>query len=252
MTTTTTSPHWLWKPRLGMRRISGEAPPSKIGLSGPASQLRLVPCGRGRWSCRGPTRAAADALRFLVLLDADVDVVQVHDSVTPRSRSTSCRVRSCCSAASVALTRFVGLFEPKLLVRMLWMPAASQPRARRCRRSRRCPGRRAPAPRGRRRTAHRRGAEWCRRRARFRSCCASLPSRPSRRWAALRWPCRSPSRPCRGRCRSTTMAAKLKRRPPLTTAAQRLIFTTFSISSPRLRFVGHGARAPHALQASGL
>ena len=32
---------------------------------------------------------------------------------------------------------------------------------------------------------------------------------------------------------TTTMAAKLKRRPPLTTAAQRLILMTLSISSPR-------------------
>src|SRR3954464_14375215 len=32
---------------------------------------------------------------------------------------------------------------------------------------------------------------------------------------------------------TTTMAAKLKRRPPLTTAAQRLILITLSVNSPR-------------------
>ena len=42
-----------------------------------------------------------------------------------RKRSTSAFGRSCLSAANVAFTSDTGLFEPKLLVRMSWMPAAS-------------------------------------------------------------------------------------------------------------------------------
>ena len=70
--------------------------------------------------------AAAEATLLLVLLNAAIDVVQIHDSETPRSRSTSPAVRSFNSASMVALTRFVGLVLPKLLVRMSRMPEASQ------------------------------------------------------------------------------------------------------------------------------
>ena len=71
---------------------------------------------------------------------------------------------------------------------------------------------------------------------------SSSPGRPwwpSRRPAAPRWPCRS--RPRRAPCWSptTTRALKLKRRPPLTTAAQRRIFTTRS-SRPSCRARGRG------------
>ena len=43
---------------------------------------------RGRLAVAG-ARPAADALPRLVLLDSAMDVVQIHDSETPRSRSTS-------------------------------------------------------------------------------------------------------------------------------------------------------------------
>ena len=69
--------------------------------------------------------AAADALLLLaVLVDADVNGGQVHYRVTPRSRATSSRVRSCSRPWMVALTRLIGLVLPWTLVRMLRMPHA--------------------------------------------------------------------------------------------------------------------------------
>ena len=69
---------------------------------------------------------SADAELLLVPGNADVHVVDHHDSFTPRSASTSCRPRMLSRASTVALTRLIGLVEPKLLVKMSLMPAASQ------------------------------------------------------------------------------------------------------------------------------
>ena len=56
--------------------------------------------------------APADALPLLVLIDTLVDVVQLHQRVTPRSRATSSLVRSWVKALIVALTMFSLLVEP--------------------------------------------------------------------------------------------------------------------------------------------
>ena len=85
----TVSAQRLLKPRLGMRRTRGIWPPSKIGdeLVAGAGALALV-AAAGGLAVAG-AGAAADALPRLVLVDAAMDVVQIHDSETPRSRSTS-------------------------------------------------------------------------------------------------------------------------------------------------------------------
>ena len=63
-----------------MRRIKRHCAALEDRRRRPAGQRGPGPCGRGRWSCRGrepvprPTR-----LRALVLVNAAIDVVQIHD-----------------------------------------------------------------------------------------------------------------------------------------------------------------------------
>src|SRR3972149_3252456 len=63
-------------------------------------------------------RSTTHPLPPLVFVDLAMDVVEVHERETPRSRSTSPWERSSVSALMVALTRLIGLWAPKLLVRM--------------------------------------------------------------------------------------------------------------------------------------
>ena len=51
-------------------------------------------CGRGPPSSLPRADSPTEPLATAVLLDAAMDVVEIHDSVTPRSRSTSCFGRS--------------------------------------------------------------------------------------------------------------------------------------------------------------
>src|SRR5579864_1432859 len=68
--------------------------------------------------------APADALLPLAPVNAMMYAAEVHYSFTPRSRSTSPRVRSCCKPRMVAFTKLMGFDEPCTLVRMLRMPQA--------------------------------------------------------------------------------------------------------------------------------
>src|SRR5205814_996495 len=88
-----------------------------------AGPLALV-ATPGRLALAG-TDAAAEALARVVLLDTTIYIADVHANVTCRNRSTSPLGRSCLSAAKVAFTSETGLLEPKLFVRISWMPAAS-------------------------------------------------------------------------------------------------------------------------------
>src|SRR5262249_25084848 len=102
----------------------GAALEDRAGRPAGKLALALVAASAGLTVSRaGP---ATHALALLVLANAAIHFGEVHVRVTPRRRSISCRVRSVSSALMAALTWFVGLLEPKLLVRMLWMPAASQ------------------------------------------------------------------------------------------------------------------------------
>ena len=56
--------------------------------------------------------AATEPLARLVAMDVLMNFVQIHDNDTPRSRSTSDCVRSCCNASMAALARLCGLLEP--------------------------------------------------------------------------------------------------------------------------------------------
>src|SRR6185437_9125451 len=90
------------EPALGNAADEGRRAAFKDLGGRPAGQgaLSLVSAATG-FAVPGAT-AAPDALPLLVLLDALVDFGQVHDRVTPRSRSTSCRGRRSASAAMVA------------------------------------------------------------------------------------------------------------------------------------------------------
>ena len=83
----------------------------------------LVAAGRGL--AVAGTRTATDPFAVFALMNAPVDVVEDHQTCTPRSRATSSRVRSCLKPSKVALIRLIGLVEPKHLVRMSVMPADS-------------------------------------------------------------------------------------------------------------------------------
>ena len=72
--------------------------------------------------------SAAQTLPFFVAGHPAMNIVENHDSVTPRSRSTSNLGRSSSSAAKVALTRVTGLFEPKLFVTEEAAPLEAQDR----------------------------------------------------------------------------------------------------------------------------
>ena len=98
------------------------------GITEAASRSRtavpaLVAAGRGL-AVPG-ARTAADAFAVLPLVNAPVDVVEDHQTCTPRSRATSSRVRNCLKPSKVALIRLIGLVEPKHLVRMSVTPADS-------------------------------------------------------------------------------------------------------------------------------
>src|SRR3972149_4648961 len=105
------------------RRRSAALEDRGIGGAGPRF-LAFVAAARRLALARA--NAPAEPLGGAVLADSTMYVTEIHDSVTPRRRSTSCFGRNWASAANVALTSETGLFEPKLLVRMSWMPADSQ------------------------------------------------------------------------------------------------------------------------------
>src|SRR5690606_36565988 len=75
-----------------------------------ATVVSLVPACRGLAVTRAGS--AADALAGLVLRDATMDVVENHQTSTPRSRATWSRVRSLDRASNVALTTFIAFVEP--------------------------------------------------------------------------------------------------------------------------------------------
>ena len=133
----------------------------------------------------------------------------------------------------VALTRLMGLVEPKLLVRMSWMPAALADGPDRA------AGDHAGARAGRHQhhaggaeVARRPGAEWWSRRMgtsiMLRHAVLDGLFHGGRHFVGLAV---APA-DLAAAVADHDQGAKLKRRPPLTTAAQRRILMTFSISSP--------------------
>ena len=100
-----------WLKPLGHAAEQGIWPPSKsAGMLLPAG-WPTGPCGRGWRSCRGRSRLPRPT-RLFWCLDALVYIVQVHYSVTPRSRPTSSRVRIAARPSMGALTRLIGLVLP--------------------------------------------------------------------------------------------------------------------------------------------
>src|SRR5690606_23282513 len=95
-------------------RMDRPAGPRRLSLVASAGRLPLT----RPWP-------SAQALPLFVPHDPAVDVVQSHDSDTPRSRSTSSCVLNWDRASKVALTNRIGLLVPKLLVRILRIPTAS-------------------------------------------------------------------------------------------------------------------------------
>ena len=84
----------LLKPRLGMRRTSGHRTAFEDRDARPAGPRALALVTAAGRLALARADAATEPLARLVLLDAAMNVVEVHDSVTPRSRSTSCFGRS--------------------------------------------------------------------------------------------------------------------------------------------------------------
>src|SRR5438445_1397811 len=149
----------------------------------------------------------------------------------PRSPATSCRERRLASAETVARTTLIGLLVPSDLVRMSWMPAASTT-------ARIAPPEMTPVP----------GTAGL-------SSTLAAPSLKRMSWGMVvptsgtvimcflasstplriasgtspALPSPAPTRPCPSP--TTTIALKLNRRPPLTTLATRLIWTTRSSSA---------------------
>ena len=75
-----------------------------------ARGMALVPLARGLALARADP--PADPLPLLTLMNALMDVVQLHQSVTPRRRAISSLVRSCVRALIAALTRFSLFVDP--------------------------------------------------------------------------------------------------------------------------------------------
>ena len=80
--------------------------------SSPSGKLALafVPAAGGFTTPR--TDAAANPQSLGLFTNAAMRVVNIHGSVTPRSRCTSTGVRNCFNAFNVALTTLMGLVEP--------------------------------------------------------------------------------------------------------------------------------------------
>ena len=169
----------------------------------------------------------------------------------PRRAATASGRSSIFSAATVACTMLIALDEPSDLLSTSWMPAHSST-------ARTGPPAITPVPgaAGRSRTTP----------AAFSPCtgCGMVPwmrgtaeevllgllDTLGDRRRAPPWPCRSRRRPVPSPSPTTTSAVKLKRRPPLTTLATRLIATTRSMYAALLgrrrrrdgRRGGHGGR----------
>jgi hypothetical protein len=76
----------------------------------------------GRLAVAGAA-ATTNPLTGLVFMNSTMDVINNHQTSTPRRRAMSSRVRNFDKAFIVALTMFTGLLEPRLLVRMSFTPA---------------------------------------------------------------------------------------------------------------------------------
>ena len=110
------APSALLKPRLGMRRIKRHAPPSKIGGAVQPAKLALALVAATAGLAVARAGAAADALALLVLVNAAIDVVQIHDkrhSSQPLDFVPGAQLLA--APPIVALTRFDGIVRAEAL-----------------------------------------------------------------------------------------------------------------------------------------
>ena len=113
-------PHWLWKPRLGMRRIKRHpaAFEHRWATAQPASwpwplcpRPEVLPCPE---PMPRPTR-----MRFLCLwMPRCTSFIFIAEKLLASARTSCLGAASCFSASIVALTELIGFVEPKLLVSM--------------------------------------------------------------------------------------------------------------------------------------
>ena len=235
-----------------MRRINGIWPPSKTPGRRPTGKLALALVAAAGGLAVAGAGAAADALPLLVLVNAAMDVVEVHvqrNSPQPLDFLPGAQLLRGVDRGFDQVDR-IGRAEA--LVRMSWMPAASQT-------ARTAAPAITPVPglAGTRITSRRAEVALA---PYAGSCC--LPAalsimlrEPSLTAfstpAALRWPCRSPSRLCRGRrrrrpCREAEPAAAFDHRgaaPDLDDLVDQFAVANRSVLMPRrdprfARFLG--------------
>src|SRR5579872_1462757 len=190
------------------------------------SRVPLV-AAPGRLPMPGP-RPAPHALAVLPFDDLAMHVIDNHVTATPRNRAICSFVLSFSSALSVARTRFMGLVEPRLLVSASCTPADSRTARTVFPAMTPVPGRAGIKTT---RAAPNRpstvcgivvswSATWIELRlvvlTAFSTACGTSEALP---YPQPTFPRLSPS---------TTSAVNVKRRPPLTTQAQRRIWMTFS------------------------